>query len=86
MKNLHPRYRKKRSVVFMVLTVSGLHEKPIEQLLGFPATDREVMERCNPRFKRITPHSTHTYPQPASQPGFQMGTLKQKNLIKNDQI
>lgn len=42
MKKLHPRCRKKRSVVFMVLTVHGLPEKTTGQLLGFPATGSEV--------------------------------------------
>lgn len=82
MKKLHPRCRKKRPVVFMGLTVSGLPEKTIGQLLGFPAAGSEVTSAAMPRFKRIAPRCTHASPQHASQPSFQMGTLKQKESHK----
>lgn len=43
MKKSHPRCKKKRSVVFMGLTVSGLPEKAVGQLLDFLAAGSEVM-------------------------------------------
>lgn len=43
MKKLHSRYKKKGSVVFMGLTVSGLPEKAVAQLLGFLVAGSEVM-------------------------------------------
>lgn len=65
MKNLHPKIRKRKSVVFTVLTVSVLPGKTIGQLLGFPATGSEVTRAAIQGSKELLrsapahPHSLH---------------------------
>lgn len=59
MKKLHSRYKKKGSVVFMGLTVSGLPEKAVAQLLGFLAAGSEVMSAAIQGSKNCSMMSLH---------------------------
>lgn len=61
MKNLHPKFRKRKSVVFTLSTVSALPGKTIGQLLGFPATGSEVTGAAIQGSKELL-HSAPAHP------------------------